>query len=169
MATRLISCKTLAERFWAKVQKSRERGGCWVWTANTTKDRQGNKRYGLINAGRRGEGMLYAHRVSWELHYGPILEDMYVLHHCDNPSCVRPSHLFLGDQTSNMKDMVAKGRQGRTGPKAGAGAKSSLTDEQLHALRVSAAVHTTSELARQFGVSITTVQNILTGRTNFLR
>lgn len=51
-----------------------------------------------------------AHRVSYELFVGPIPAGMHVLHHCDNPPCVRPSHLFLGDAKVNAQDRAAKGR-----------------------------------------------------------
>lgn len=159
--------KPLEERFWAKVQKSE---GCWLWTANTTKDRKGNKRYGLLGAGRRGEGMLFAHRVSWELHFGEIPEGLLVLHSCDTPPCVNPAHLFLGTQTDNMQDMAAKGRRGRTGPLPGAGAKSSLSRRQIHTLRRKGAEGiSTKELAEEFGVCIATVRNILLRITNYNR
>ncbi len=159
--------KTLDERFWEKVQKSE---GCWLWTANTTKDRNGNKRYGLLGAGRRGEGMLYAHRVSWELHFGAIPEGLLILHRCDTPACVNPNHLFLGTQTDNMQDMAAKGRQGNTGPVPGTGAKSTLSRRQILALRRKGAEGTSRKaLALEFGVSYGTVRNILLRLTNHNR
>jgi hypothetical protein len=91
---------TPGDRFWTKVQKS---DGCWQWTAY--RDPMGYGRFRL-----NGEARL-AHRVSWEMHNGSISpEDLCVLHKCDNPSCVNPDHLFLGDRIANVADMVAKGR-----------------------------------------------------------
>lgn len=157
------SCRTLAERFWEKVDKS---GDCWVWTANCTRDRNGKKQYGLISAGRRGEGMLYAHRVSWELHFGPVPEDLRVLHRCDNPQCVRPDHLFVGTQADNMADMVAKGRRDRYGPLPGVGAKSKLTRRQIAGLRRDAETCSHQAVAVKYGVCVSTVRNIVLGLTN---
>jgi hypothetical protein len=92
----------LAVRFWAKVQKS---AGCWTWTANHLP-----KGYGVIGVGAADQGLKLAHRVSWEIHFGPIPAGLFVCHRCDNPPCVRPDHLFLGTVQDNVDDMVAKGR-----------------------------------------------------------
>lgn len=91
------------ERFWSQVDKS---GECWVWTGTRTRDG-----YGKI--GYRVDGRylsLRAHRVSWALHRGPVPKGRSVLHHCDNPACVRPEHLYLGSQADNMRDLRVRGR-----------------------------------------------------------
>lgn len=95
--------RTLEERFWEKVDKS---GECWVWTAKA-KSAFG---YGMLQRGARGEGLVMAHRLSYELHFGPIPNGLCVLHSCDNPPCVRPDHLHLGTKADNMREKVERGR-----------------------------------------------------------
>lgn len=75
----------------------------WLATKN-------NKGYGMIGRGRATEGKALAHRVSYELHFGPIPEGMEVMHLCDNPGCVRPDHLALGSHRDNMLDAHRKNR-----------------------------------------------------------
>lgn len=87
-------------RFWSKV-KVREPGDCWEWKA--CRSEYG---YGLFRMGR----MTAAHRVAYALTYGEFNNDLFVLHKCDNPPCVNPSHLFLGTVTDNARDMLKKGR-----------------------------------------------------------
>ncbi len=99
----------LAVRFWRAVKKSDDPEGCWLWTACRQSFQGKTKRPGYGKIGD-GSSSRYAHRVSWELHYGPIPEGKDVLHDCDNPGCVRPDHLFLGDQPANMRDAWKKGR-----------------------------------------------------------
>ncbi len=94
---------TISEaKFWARVEKSDEPEGCWIWTGPKLPTG-----YGTWGGGRnRG----YAHRTAFELARGPIPSGQWVLHRCDNPSCVRPDHLFLGTPKDNSQDMVEKGR-----------------------------------------------------------
>lgn len=90
---------SVESRFWSKVQKTDD---CWLWRATRFP-----KGYGQIKIkGRRR----LAHRVAWELTNGPIPDGLQVCHHCDNPPCVRPDHLFLGTQSDNIQDAVSKGR-----------------------------------------------------------
>lgn len=87
-------------RFWSKVDKS---GECWVWMASRLP-------WGYGQFGVAGRTSARAHRVSWEMAYGPIPDGLLVLHRCDNPPCVRPDHLFLGTARDNLLDAIAKGR-----------------------------------------------------------
>lgn len=94
--------RPLAERFWAKIQKTE---GCWLWIGGHNAEG-----YGRLGRGERGSVIDYAHRVSWEIANGPIPDGLWALHRCDNPRRVRPDHLFLGDRSDNMRDCYAKGR-----------------------------------------------------------
>jgi hypothetical protein len=92
-------------RFHASYQPE-PNSGCWIWTDYTTPDGYGNF------AQKVGDRHLQrnAHRVSWELHCGPIPDGVSVLHRCDMRPCVNPDHLFLGTQLDNMRDCARKGR-----------------------------------------------------------
>lgn len=91
--------------FWAKVTK--RKGACWVWKGALTRDG-----YGQVMYHGRGRG---AHRLAWELTNGPVPDGKYVLHHCDNPPCINPEHLWVGTQKDNMLDCATKDRTGRGG------------------------------------------------------
>jgi len=91
---------SLGEKFWSKVNKTAD---CWLWIGAVSVNG-----YGTLNTGKATQ---QAHRVSWQLHNGPIPKDLQVCHRCDIRNCVRPDHLFLGTATDNMQDMVRKGRQ----------------------------------------------------------
>lgn len=142
------------DRFWAQVERT---GECWEW-----RGKLGRGGYG--QTWRDGRAPL-VHRVSWELHYGPIPEGLFVCHRCDNPPCVRPDHLFLGTAKENTQDMMAKGRfrlsrkrRGEEHPRA------KLTAEQAGLIR--ARVGTSRrKLAEEFGVSPGTIRAIHEGRT----
>ena len=83
--------------FWSRVSRTES---CWLWTGPV--DRKG---YGLHG----GRGL--AHRISWEMANGrAVPEGLFVLHHCDNPPCVNPAHLYDGTHQDNVNDMVARGR-----------------------------------------------------------
>ena len=90
----------LIKRFTDKFEAPSE--GCWEWKAFKNKDGYGK----FLYSGKVGA----AHRLMWELVYGEIREGMYVCHKCDNPGCVRYSHLFLGSQRDNVRDCIKKGR-----------------------------------------------------------
>ena len=91
--------RPLEERLWAKVAKGDE---CWEWSGG-----KNDKGYGLIGLRKK---LYYVHRLSYEWHLGPIPDGMLVLHSCDNPACVNPSHLSLGTVQDNSNDMVERRR-----------------------------------------------------------
>lgn len=149
------------DRFWAKVWKT---SSCWLWTA--AQDRDG---YGWFKKDRK---QVYAHRIAWLIEYG---EDptLFVLHRCDTPSCVRPSHLFLGTNTDNIRDASRKGRLA-TGDRNGS-KKFSLKGELSPASRISDVEAyeicvryleegiTQQQLADEYGISNQQVSNIVRG------
>lgn len=80
--------------------------GCIPWIGLV--DQYG---YGLIAVTEYKRSNIEAHRISFELHVQQIPENLFVLHECDNPPCINPTHLFLGTQKENMYDKVSKNRQ----------------------------------------------------------
>jgi len=103
----------LARRFWAKVdrrgpvpERYPELGPCWIWTRAT--DRKGYGRFGVGPAG--SNRVFFAHRVAMALAGTVPPDDLMACHHCDNPPCCNPGHLFLGTGADNLGDMAAKGR-----------------------------------------------------------
>ena len=154
----------LVIRFWEKIDKNGEMvrpelGRCWAWKAST--DHNG---YGQINGEKddRGERKFCkAHRVSWEIYYGPIPEGLAVLHHCDNPPCCNPDHLFTGTNDDNMKDAAAKGRMPR-GKNHHAGR---FTPEQVREVRslLREGYMTQKQIAFKFGVTRSAIQGIQRG------
>lgn len=91
-------------RFCNKIEKN-EVTGCWDWVGGTTSGH--GEEYGRVCIDQE---QILAHRVAWTMANGPISQGMNVLHKCDNPLCVNPSHLFLGTQLDNATDKYRKGR-----------------------------------------------------------
>jgi hypothetical protein len=118
-----LRAMTPAERFWLKVQKG---DGCWLWIGG--KNQQGYGLVRLVKAGGRATTKP-ASRMAWELVNGAIPDDLNVCHHCDNPPCVRPDHLFLGTPADNHRDMVMKGRHPTIRRLTTSGLSSSNSDE----------------------------------------
>lgn len=102
-----------------------EETGCWLFQGTIT-----DKGYGTIQRNRKTVG---AHRASWEEVNGPIPNGLFVCHHCDNPPCINPAHLFLGTRKDNSDDRDAKGRnvnqRGESHPMA------KLTARDIRAIR----------------------------------
>lgn len=134
------------ERFWSQVD---QRGGCWLWTGS-----RNQKGYGHFFSRLNGEKHYRAHRFSWAMHNGPIPDDMFVCHHCDNRWCVNPDHLFLGTTYENNHDTIRKGRNNR-GERAGG---SKLTEDDVRAIRAMRGSDT--EIGRKYGIHPTHIARI---------
>jgi hypothetical protein len=160
----VLSDRTVRERFWRKVDKrgplAKCGGRCWAWLGAKSEDG-----YGRF---KRRHAYVRAHRYSWESNFGPVPEGLCVLHRCDNPSCVRPSHLFVGTNADNSRDMLRKGRHahasfsGQTNPQA------LLTEEDVREIKRRCRPHgteSTNEVAEYYGVSRTTIYDVIVGRT----
>ena len=151
--------RTPDDYFWPKVEKT---NGCWKWQAG--KNEAG---YGTFMFQRKN---VYAHRESYEIHFGPIPPGMCVLHKCDNPSCVNPGHLFLGTNADNTADMLEKGRWRQPARNPRRGEKhpmSKLTWKQVDEMRrlYATGEHRQIDLARQYGISTTNTCDIIHNRT----
>lgn len=143
-------------RFWSKVNKTNT---CWEWIASA-KNKDG---YGGFKSGAK---TVLAHRFSWELHNGPILDiSLCVCHRCDNPKCVRPEHLFLGTKNDNNQDKVKKNRQAKMKGENHPSVK--LTHEQVREIRelYSKFDWSTRSLAKQYNVTQANVWYIVKNKT----
>ena len=130
---------------WERVDK----GGpdeCWNWQGAKHPSGHGN----LKANGRYWR----AHRLAWHLAKGPIPAGLEVLHRCDNPACCNPAHLFLGTETDNQADKLAKGRQakGQMFP------HTKLSADQVRAIRADRRIH--REIAADYGIDRANVSYI---------
>ena len=150
--------RPIEERFWGRVNKG---AGCWLWTGHRNDDG-----YGMIGSGGRiGFKMRSTHRLSWELHHGPIPEGMSVLHRCDTPACVRPDHLFIGTQRDNMADASQKGRLVTVRRFGESNAQSVLTAADVVVIRETYAARqaTQAQLAGDYKITQSHLSSIVRG------
>ena len=139
------------DRFWSKVVKTPS--GCWEWA-------------GARNM--RGYGKITVNGKKWSTHRlsmilaGHDIAGLLVCHHCDNPPCVNPDHLFVGTQQDNMTDMTNKGRS-----------RHPLTNDEARAIRSEARFGVRgrygngniTELARRYNVARSTIGDIARHKT----
>jgi len=150
LSRHLLTDIKFQEWFWEQFHRTE---GCLVWTKKTY---QG---YGRIWFDGKHTG---THRIAWVLTNGPIPDNLRVLHHCDNPPCGEPSHLWLGTDADNRDDCMTKNRQAR-GERMGS---ARLTAEQVLDIRAkSAAGQSQRSLAQEYEVSRGCVKWILAGLT----
>lgn len=143
---------TLQKRFEDKYLPVTE-SGCWLWLANVDEDG-----YGKIKVHSQ---QARAHRVSYELHVGLIPPGLFVLHSCDTPACVNPSHLFLGTNTDNMRDRENKKRGNHAVGETHGSAR--LMPDAVLTIRARLALGETQQaIADDYGLARQTVGNIKT-------
>jgi hypothetical protein len=111
--------------------------GCWEWNRGKT-----SRGYGAFSCGKQTP-LRSSHRLAWEIFNGPIPAGLFVCHKCDNPPCCNPDHLFLGTNSDNILDSMAKGRS--KGPPPGYKTRGEdhhahkITEGVVHAIRAAAA------------------------------
>jgi hypothetical protein len=145
-------------RFWRSVRKT---DNCWLWMKA-----KNNLGYGVF---QEGHGTRLAHRYAWTVECGEIPAGLSVCHHCDNPSCVRLDHLFLGTDADNHLDSIRKGRYatGTRGVRGERNPLAKLTAEQVRDIRQRYAGGgvTKTVLGRLFGVSRQNIRDIVRRKT----
>jgi hypothetical protein len=148
------------EFFWDQVTKDLD-SECWVWDGPYFPTGYG---YHYIPAPIKG--YFRAHRLAYALTQGDPTTDMLVCHECDNPSCVRPSHLFVGTNMTNTKDKLSKGRGNYETTRGTLNGQSKLTEDQVSEIfRLYQEGESQRSLASKFGVAKYSVQGIVHGRT----
>lgn len=165
--------RSILERLLAKTKYS---GSCWLWTGGLWSNGYGKLRIGSMVDGSRTEVLI--HRLSYEMHKGPVPEGMKVCHECDVRNCWNPDHLFPGTAKDNNDDCHRKGRHahGDTHParidpsyfrRGLDNPISKLTDQAATEIRneYRPVYGSITRLARKHGVSVGAVQAILKRRT----
>lgn len=137
------------ERFDLAIEKT---DSCWLWRGPFNRAGYGKTRY--------KQAHITAHRLSWLLFRGAIPDGQWVLHKCDNPKCVNPDHLFLGNAQANVDDMIDKGRKVvATGERHG---NAKLTKQMVQEIRTS--TDTNAKLARALGLAPSCISKVRNGR-----
>lgn len=130
--------------------------GCWLWIASL--DVAG---YGKFWDGQK---LVRASRFSYSAYVGPIPAGLCVLHRCDAPQCVNPSHLFIGTLSDNTQDMLSKNRHNI--PRGEQAGKAKLTESNVLEIRrrYAAGGVTTRALALEFGVAASVIHGAIKGK-----
>ena len=137
-----------------------ESTNCWNWTLST--DYQGYGQFKYFDYDKNKWYKERSNRASFKLFKGPITNGLCVLHHCDNPKCVNPLHLYLGTPRDNANDMVKRDRQ-RKGENH---TNHKLTDEIVSWMRLQPEIYGCfGKWARMFEVNRATIIHAYRGKT----
>lgn len=134
--------------------------GCWLWIGGCCSGGYGTFFYGLDHKRDNMPCIIGAHRMSWILYNGELPSESWVCHRCDNPACVNPDHLFLGDSKINVEDKIAKGRGGKY-YRGEENHRSKLTNEEI--LLISNDLRPQKEIAKSYNISQGHVSRIKRG------
>lgn len=148
--------KSLTDRFNKYLDKSSGPDGCWIWTGSaSSKNYNNGGGYGQISIRENGKlKNIKTHRLSYEIEYGKIPENKFVLHSCDNTRCCNPKHLFIGNNQDNVNDMVNKNRniKGETHP------MHKISENDVIFIRASK--EKTKYLSEKYGIAKCTIRRI---------
>jgi len=144
--------KAVLDRFWSKVNKTHT---CWLWVAS----KRNADGYGSFDYNSK---TVLAHRMTYEIKKGPIPNGKCVLHKCDTPLCVRPSHMFLGTHLDNSVDKIKKGRSRVLIGESNGNSK--LTYQQAQWIRNQETINPKA-VAERFNVSLWTVYRVTRGKS----
>lgn len=157
---RKIKLTPIADRFWKKVDK-RGPDECWPFVGEIN-----NHGYGVFSPFADHVGRCLAHRKAWEVTNGPIPNELDCCHHCDNPPCCNPSHLFVGTHADNMADRVRKGRSMKFAARGERIWSAKLTESHVREIRRIYSIGGIShrKLGILFGMSKSGITGIISGR-----
>jgi HNH endonuclease len=151
-----VKKRPVIERFWEKIDRSGR--GCWLWKCGKNQDGHGILFWKFENDRCYN---VSPHRLSYEIHFGPIPDGLQVRHACNNPACVNPKHLLLGTHDDNMRDKAAAGTvKGEKNPAC------KITAADVRAIRkMHAKGSGIKALERRFNVKKSQIHNIVTRKS----
>lgn len=164
MKGRHLTAAMLGESVAARLRANVEidANGCWRWTKGTN-----DFGYGVIRVtNAHGDWGERCHRASYALNVGEIPAGMSVCHHCDNPPCINPAHLFLGTASDNALDMCRKGRRTTKPPVGEKSNLAKLTEAQVReACDMVRGGMSRAAVGRHFGLTVGAISSITLGKT----
>lgn len=142
--------RSMTDRFWSHVLVGQS-DQCWPWSGY--RDRFGHGQFAVHH-----RKIVAAHRFALATRQVQPFDGACALHHCDNPPCCNPKHLYWGTNADNVRDRVERGRNLR----GEAHGRAKLTEEQVRQIRLSVANgHSQKAMAQVYGVRRSTVQLIV--------